>query len=173
MRDLLQPLLVGDAEALLLVDDDQAHVAEGDVLREQPVRADEDVDALLEHLTLLLVAGAAEDDPDAQSRVLAEHERVLVDLHGELPGRREDERARVAVLVVLAGRIAQQMVHGREQERGGLAGPGLRLALHVVPVERVWQGRCLDGGAEFESRVLGAAQELGGKREARERSCRQ
>ena len=41
---LLEPLLVGDAEALLLVDDDQAQVAELDVLRQQPMRADDQVD---------------------------------------------------------------------------------------------------------------------------------
>ena len=42
--ELLEPLLVRDAEALLLVDDDQAEVAELDVLRQQPVRADDEVD---------------------------------------------------------------------------------------------------------------------------------
>ena len=41
---LLQPLLVRDAEALLLVDDDQPEVLERDVLLQQPVRADDDVD---------------------------------------------------------------------------------------------------------------------------------
>ena len=37
--ELLEALLGGDAEALLLVDDEQAQVAEADVLREQPVGA--------------------------------------------------------------------------------------------------------------------------------------
>ncbi len=41
---LLEPLLVGDAEALLLVDDEQAEVLEAHVARQQPVRADDDVD---------------------------------------------------------------------------------------------------------------------------------
>ena len=46
---LLEPLLVGDAEALLLVDDEQPQVAEADVPREQPVGADDEVDrAVLE-----------------------------------------------------------------------------------------------------------------------------
>ena len=40
----LQPLLVLDAEALLLVDDDEAEVVEHDVLRQEPVRPDDDVD---------------------------------------------------------------------------------------------------------------------------------
>ena len=41
--DLLEALLVRHAEALLLVDDDQAEVLERHVLLEQPVRADDDV----------------------------------------------------------------------------------------------------------------------------------
>ena len=41
----LEPLLVLDAEPLLLVDDDQAQVLEGDVLLDDPVGADQDVDA--------------------------------------------------------------------------------------------------------------------------------
>ena len=44
LPQLLDLLLVADAEPLLLVDDEQAEVAELHVLREQPVRADDDVD---------------------------------------------------------------------------------------------------------------------------------
>ena len=44
LLELLDALLVRDAEALLLVDDQQAEIAELDVLLEQPVRADDDVD---------------------------------------------------------------------------------------------------------------------------------
>ena len=42
--DLLEPLLVGDAEALLLVHDQQAQILELHVLLQQPVGADEHVD---------------------------------------------------------------------------------------------------------------------------------
>ena len=42
--ELLQPLLGRDAEALLLVDDHQPEVLEPDVLRQQPMRADDEVD---------------------------------------------------------------------------------------------------------------------------------
>ena len=41
---LLQPLLVRDAEVLLLVDDQQAQIAELDRLGQQRVGADHDVD---------------------------------------------------------------------------------------------------------------------------------
>ena len=57
----LQPLLVLDAEALLLVDDDQAEVLELHVALTQAMRADDDVDAALGQPlddALLLAAGA-------------------------------------------------------------------------------------------------------------------
>ena len=44
LAHLLDALLVRDAEALLLVDDEQAEVAELHVLRQQPMRADDDLD---------------------------------------------------------------------------------------------------------------------------------
>ena len=48
-RELLDALLVGDAEALLFVDDQEAEALEVHVLREQAVGADDDVDlAVLE-----------------------------------------------------------------------------------------------------------------------------
>ena len=54
--ELLQPFLVGDAEALLLVDDQQSQVLEPHVPPQQPVRADHDVHLperrVLDHLLL-------------------------------------------------------------------------------------------------------------------------
>ena len=44
LAQLLQPLLVLDAEMLLLVDDEQAEIGELDVLAEQRMGADDDVD---------------------------------------------------------------------------------------------------------------------------------
>ena len=41
---LLEPLFVGDAEALLFVDHHQAEVLEFDIALHQPMRADADVD---------------------------------------------------------------------------------------------------------------------------------
>ena len=65
---LLQPLLVAHAEALLLVDDHQPEVGELDVLREQAVRADQDVHLaaldLLDDLLLLLGGAEAADHLD-------------------------------------------------------------------------------------------------------------
>ena len=45
LEQLLELLLVQDAEALLLVDDDQAEILENDVAGDEPMRADDDIDA--------------------------------------------------------------------------------------------------------------------------------
>ena len=69
LAHLLQPLLVGDAEVLLLVDDQQAEALEVDRLAEQRVRADDDVDGAVGqpflHLGQLLGADEARGLRDA------------------------------------------------------------------------------------------------------------
>ena len=53
---LLEPFLVGDAEMLLLVDDDEAEVLELDGLAEQRMGADDDVDAAVGEPCLTLAS---------------------------------------------------------------------------------------------------------------------
>ena len=74
LAQLLQALLVGDAEVLLLVDDEQAEAVEFDRLAEQRVRADDDIDraalqALL-HARQLLGADQARGLRDADRQAL-------------------------------------------------------------------------------------------------------
>ena len=97
---LLQALLVADAEMLLLVDHDEAEVLERDGLAEHGVGADDDVDAALGeallHLALLGGAHHARElaDPDRQAgEALAEDARVLA---GE-QRRRHDDRGLLRV----------------------------------------------------------------------------
>ena len=45
LEELFEFLLVQNAEALLLVDHDQAEILEDDVAGNEPVRADDDIDA--------------------------------------------------------------------------------------------------------------------------------
>ena len=59
----LELLLLGDAEALLLVDDEQAEVAERDVLGEQAVGADDDVDRCRRGARRRSSAAPAGDEP--------------------------------------------------------------------------------------------------------------
>ena len=46
-------------------------------------------------LSLLVVVGAAEREPELVREMLTEDLRIGVDLHGELARRREYERARI------------------------------------------------------------------------------
>ena len=72
LAQLLQALLVRDAEVLLLVDDQQAEALEGDRLAEQRVRADHDVD------------GAVAEAGFDRGQVLgADQARGLGDAHGQ------------------------------------------------------------------------------------------
>ena len=58
---LLQPLLVADAEMLLFVDDEQAEIAELDGLAKQRMGTDDDVDRAVGELLLDLVSSACRD----------------------------------------------------------------------------------------------------------------
>ena len=82
---LAQQLLLLDAEALLLVDDQEAEVLGADVAREQPVGADQDVDlARLEalqhlfHLRRLAQAGDPVEGEGEVGEALAEGAEVLL-----------------------------------------------------------------------------------------------
>ncbi len=67
-----EQLLLGNAEALLLVEDDEAEVLRDDVARQEPVRADEDVDLPLGEVgeRLLLLRGR----PQARDHLHADGE---------------------------------------------------------------------------------------------------
>ncbi len=91
---LFQPLLVGDAEMLLLVDDQQAEVLELDALGQQRVRSDDDVDrALLEPgLGLFRLLGRHEprQPADPHRHSLEAFHEVAMMLAGQQRGRADD-----------------------------------------------------------------------------------
>ena len=146
---LAHQLLLLDAEALLLVDHQQAEVLRAHVAREQPVRADQDVDlALGEALDrLALIGGGAEarDVLDLERLVAqALDERAVVLLgedrrrheHQDLlaVGGRLDRRAQRDLGLAVADVAADQPVHralglhvgdhGRRSRRAGRASRG-------------------------------------------------
>ena len=68
------------------------------VVVDQPSRRpDEHVDTALQSLALLVVIGAAIGKPEGEAGVLSEHERIGVNLHGELSCRREHDCPRLRV----------------------------------------------------------------------------
>ena len=123
------------AEPLLLVDDEQPEIAELHVLRQQPVRADDDVHLaggeVLERLLLLALGAEPADHVDAhreRGEALPQRLQVLEREHG----RRREERDLLAVHhrlergahgdfgLAVADIAAEQAVHRRRR-------------LHVAP----------------------------------------
>jgi hypothetical protein len=100
--------------------------------------ADDHVDALLEGLDLRLVGDAAVDGEDPDTALLACALEVTGDLDGQLTGRSDGQRLRLARV----GQVGPPLVAGvttrwisRDAEAERLAGAGLGLADDVVPAE--------------------------------------
>ena len=115
---------------------------------EQPARgADDDLDALAQRLDLRLVGPAAVDGEHPDAALVAGGLEVARHLDGELAGRHDDERLRLAggrqrVEPLVAG--SEHQLQQRDAEAEGLAGAGLGLADDVVPGQRDRQGHGLD-----------------------------
>ena len=122
-------------------------------------RADQHVDAVLEHVDAASRSRRRRTPGlEREAGVLAEDLRVVVDLHGQLARRRDDE-ARGAFRRASAGAsLRSRRVH-RDQECRRLAGAGLGLARDVETGERAWQRLGLDPGAALEAGVGDAAGE--------------
>ena len=99
--ELLEPLLVGDAEVLLLVDDEEAEVLEAHALRQQRVGADDDLDRAVGEAGTGLGRLFRADE----ARELADPERQAAEALGE-------------VLEVLAGEQRRRRDH-RDLHAGG------------------------------------------------------
>ena len=96
-----------------------------------------DIHAPAESLELLVDGLAAVDRDHAQPERPAIALECLSHLHGEFPGRDDDERGRRA-----AGRSSRhERGEDRERERGGLAGAGGRLGEDIAAREE--EGDCL------------------------------
>ena len=135
---LLDPLLLRDAEALLLVHDEKAEVLELHVLREDPVRADDDVERSLgeapEDLLLLFLRAEAREEVerDRERREPAlERPEVLV----REDRRRREKRGLLAVEDALEDRAHRDLglaVSDVAAEEAVHRLVGLHVALHVA-----------------------------------------
>ena len=122
-----------------------------------PRSADQHVDASLQLAALPVVIHAAEGEAQREAGVLAEDFRVAMDLHRQLAGRSQDQRARRADRSFRPGGLAQQPRVQCDQEGGGLAGAGLGLAGDVESGQRARQRLGLDRRAALETSVGNAA----------------
>ena len=103
-------------------------------------------------LALFVVIRAAEREAELERQVLAKRLRVGVNLHGELASRRQDQRTRRRRTGLRRERrVVLEPMEQREQEGGGLARSRLRLAGHVLAVERKRQRLALDRRAVNEA----------------------
>src|SRR5439155_14350658 len=93
-------------------------VVEAHVIEEPPRRRDDDLGAGAERALLRPHVDAADDRYRREPDVVAERERLLVDLQRQLTRRRENERVARAALP------AVQALQDRQQKRRGLAGAG-------------------------------------------------
>ena len=102
-------------------------VAEAHVVEEPSGRRDDDLRAGAQRALLRAHVDAAHDGHRREPDVVAERQRLLVDLQRQLARRREDERAELAVR-----RPAVQALQDRQEERRRLAGAGGRAADQVA-----------------------------------------
>ena len=159
-----QPLDVGQeaqVEHLVgLVEDQHLDVreVEGAAVHqvEQPAGgADDDVDAALERVELVVVAHAAVHGQHPGAAVRAGHRHVVGDLERELTGRRDDQGLRLVggdqVGVVGVVRRDRALQH-RDAEGQGLAGAGARLTDEVGAHQGDREGHLLDreGGRDAD-----------------------
>ncbi len=157
----------------LVDDDDLDRVQREHVLLQvidQATRGcDDDVAAGFERFALLVVIDAAVDQRRGQAGVAADGLEILVDLDRKFPGRRDDDGAWVGQLALGDGRFGQEPVEHGNQECGGLAGAGLRLAGDIAAGEGDRQRQRLDRGAASETGRVQSRQDIGMQAEALER----
>src|SRR5690606_1670459 len=150
--------------AVGFVEDGDLHAAQAEYalleeVDQAPGRADQHVDAFGELALLLLVIGAAEREAELVRQVRAEQRCVAVNLHGELAGRSEDQRARPG-LTVVERLVCEKVLIQSDQVGRRLSGSGLRLAGDVAARERNRQRLALDRRAICEAGIRDAAEHL-------------
>ena len=133
----------------------------------RPVRADENIHSRGELAALFFVVGAPEGQSQPEAEMLAEERGVGMDLHGQLPGWRDNQRPGAGVARRQRLGVMQPAVQ-RDQVGGGLAGARLGLAGDIAAGKRQWQGLFLDGRATVKSRVGDTCLKLIGKRQGGE-----
>ena len=103
----------------------------------------DDVDPAVERVDLTALGDAAEDDGGPEAHGVGERREGLVDLTGELTGRREDQPARRVAGAAAAGR--REARDEGQAERVGLARAGAAAAEDVTTGQGVRQRGALDG----------------------------
>jgi hypothetical protein len=148
-----------------LVEDQHLDVVESrgsgvEVIDQTSWRRDEDRPALTQGLALTFLRHTADDHRGAHPGLTAERIHRLRDLHRELPGGREHQRAG-------AGLSGEPLEH-RQEVRRGLSGPGGGAPDDVGPGQRRRDGLALDGGGSGEPGRAHRTERGGGQTEGME-----
>ena len=175
-QQLADALDVGDEahveHAVGLVDDQDLDAGHQDLAALEQVeqaagRGDEDVDAAVELLELVVEGDAADDQRHGQLVVAAVAVEALLDLRGEFARRLEDQRARHARP---GAALFEQGQHGQD-EGGGLAGAGLGDADDIAARQRMGDRLRLDGRRLGVAAGLNRGQDFRAQSERFESSC--
>ena len=143
-------------------------------------RGDQDVAAVLEGSSLRLVAHATHDGHGDMAGDVGDLARDLVDLLGKLARGGDDEHHGAAAVALgllgtatavaaaaLAHRLGRsdvlQIVHGRQQKGGRLAGAGLGGGKQVAALEHHGDGAGLNGRGRRVAQVLDSTEHLVGE----------
>ncbi len=116
--------------------------------------------ARLKSLELLVEVHAADEAHDVEPGVFGQVLRVLGNLHDEFAGRRNDQRAGLTHVAVTGWWCLQQLGDGRDEERCGLAGTGLRPADGVATLQGKAQYLRLDRRAVGKPQVMNGMHQL-------------
>ena len=145
-------------EPVPFVEDDDPHAAQIersalDVVKEPSRGADDDRRAALQRSLLRTVRHAAVDRGLVRVSVAADRAELARHLERELAGGDHDERLWPLLRDVDA-------LEDRDGERGGLAGPGLRLREYVLAALQRGYRLGLDGGGSDESELGDGARDV-------------
>ena len=121
-----------------------------DVLEQATRSGHHDVGGLGQGRQLLFMADATDDGLDTEMGMYRQRPGMGTDLQCQLAGRGEDQHAARARL---AAREVQQMLHGWQQEGGGLAGTGRRGCQNIAAVQGWLQHHLLDGCGAGETHL--------------------
>ena len=154
--------------AVGLVEDEELERGEVDVAKAHVVeqaagRRDDDLRAGLDRVLLRAELDAAHHADRGEADVVAERQRLLVDLQRELARGRKDERAQ------LARDAAVHALQDGEQERGGLSGARGRAADQIAAGEHQRDRLGLNGRGRLKAHVAQRGAELGDEAKVFER----
>ena len=142
----------------------QVHFAALVEVQQTPGGGDQNVAvARFQLLELLVEVHAADKAHDVELGVFGQGQGVVGDLHHQLTGWSDDQRARLAHVALFGRRRGEQLGDGGNQERGGLAGAGLGAADGVLAAQGMTEHLGLNRCAVGKAQVVDGMHQLGGQ----------